>query len=162
MASILERVKKGWNAFQTSEEVSISNPWATGASYGTRPDRQRVNTTNERSILASVFTRVGIDVASVSMEHVRLDENKRFIESIPSGLNSCLTLEANIDQGARAFRQDMAMTLLEKGVIAVVAVDTTFNPRHTSGFDILSLRVGEIINWYPSHVRVKLYNCGGR
>src|SRR5690606_15482192 len=100
----------------------------TGASYGSRPDRTRLNISNDRSIIASIFVRVGIDVAAVSMRHVRLDENGRYLSTINSGLNNCLTLEANIDQAARAFRQDIAMTLFDKGTVAIVPVDTGVNP----------------------------------
>ena len=92
------------------------------------------------------------------MRHVRLDKEKRYIEDIDSGLNNCLTVEANIDQAARAFRQDIAMTLFDKGVAVLVPVDTTINPEQTGGFDILTLRVGDVVTWYPNHVRVSVYN----
>ena len=132
---------------------------------GQRPDRVRLRVSNERSIISSIYTRLSIDVASVDMRHVRLDDEKRFIEDIDSGLNKCLTVEANIDQAARAFRQDIAMTLFDRGVAALVPVDTTINPQQTGGFEILTLRVGEVVTWYPNHVRVSRVqrsNCAAR
>src|SRR5580765_5419531 len=129
-----------------------------GPSYGTRPDRVRLRISNERSMISSIYTRLSIDVASVDMRHVRLDEQKRYIDDIDSGLNNCLTVQANIDQAARAFRQDVAMTLFDKGVAVLVPVDTTINPEKTGGFDIITLRVGEVTMWYPRHVRVSVYN----
>jgi hypothetical protein len=129
-----------------------------GASYGSRPDRVRLLIANERSIISAIYTRLSIDVAANRLLHVRLDESDRYLETINSGLNSCLTLEANIDQGARAFRQDVVMTMFDKGVAAIVPVDTTLNPVVSGGFDIKTMRVGEITQWFPRHVRVNLYN----
>lgn len=157
MASFGDRLKHAWNAF-TGTERFHKNYADYGESYGSRPDRTRLNITNERSIISSIYTRLGIDVSSVSMQHVRLDENNRYIETIDSGLNNCLTLEANIDQGSRAFKQDIAMTLFDKGVIAIVPVDTTINPQVSGSYDINTLRVAEIVTWYPRHVRVRVYN----
>lgn len=159
MAKIKDRLQHAWNAFtdQTPEQRQEMG-YQLGASYGFRPDRSRFNISNERSIIASVYTRVGIDFASILLRHVRLDENDRFKETINSGLNTCLTLEANIDQGGRQFRQDVAMSLLDKGVIAIVPVETSFAPDQTAGYDIKSMRVGEIVAWFPRHVRVSLYN----
>jgi hypothetical protein len=113
---------------------------------------------NERSIISSIYTRLGIDVAAVDIRHVRMDDNQRYLEDVDSGLNNCLTLEANLDQAARAFRQDIAMTLFDRGVAALVPVDTTINPSTSGSFDIKTLRVGEIVAWYPRHVRVNVYN----
>src|SRR5436190_3936784 len=127
--------------------------------YGSgRPDRVRLRISNERSLISSIYTRLSIDVASIEMRHVRLDDQNRYLEDIDSGINNCLTLEANIDQAARAFRQDVAMTLFDRGVAALVPVDTSISPQQSGGFDILTLRVGEIVTWYPRHVRVNLYN----
>src|SRR5580765_8725046 len=109
-------------------------------------------------MIASIYTRLSIDVASVDMRHIRNDDQNRYLEDIDSGLNICLTVEANIDQAARAFRQDIAMTLFDRGVAALVPVDTSISPEQTSGYDILTLRVGDIVQWYPQHVRVSLYN----
>ena len=125
---------------------------------GRRPDRLRFRIPNERSLVSSIYTRLSIDVASIDMRHVRLDDEKRYKEDIDSGLNNCLTVEANIDQAARAFRQDIALTLFDRGVAALVPVDTTISPETSGGYDILTLRVGEITQWFPQHVRISVYN----
>jgi hypothetical protein len=129
-----------------------------GSFYSGRPDRMPLRFSNERSIISSIYTRIGIDVAAVPMFHVRTDDQDRYLETIDSGLNTCLTLEANVDQAARAFRQDIAMTILDEGVAAVVPVDTSISPEESGGFDVKTLRVGRIVAWYPKHVRVSLYN----
>jgi hypothetical protein len=113
---------------------------------------------NERSIISSIYTRLSIDVAGVDIRHVRIDDSGRYVNDIDSGLNTCLTLEANLDQAARQFRQDVALTLFDSGVAAIVPVDTTLDPTVTGGYDILTLRVGEVVAWLPRHVRVRLYN----
>lgn len=151
-------LRHAWNVFTNQEQRQKAAPASVGGTYGTRPDRTRLRVYNERSIISSIYTRLSIDVASVDMRHVRLDDQKRYLEDIDSGLNNCLTVEANLDQAARAFRQDIAMTLFDRGVACLVPVDTSINPEQTGGFDILTLRVGEIITWYPEHVRVSLYN----
>lgn len=159
MGQISDRLKHAWNAFNNQEVKKQDTTFFDyGASYGYRPDRSRFTVSNERSIITSVYTKVGMDVASVLMSHVKLDENGRFVETVNSGLNNCLTLEANIDQAGRHFRQNMAMSLLDKGVIAICPVDTTISPETTGGYDIKTLRVGEVVAWFPKHVRVKLYN----
>ena len=160
MASFGDRLRHSWNAFFNTriEEEQPYSFESYGVSYGARADKMRRTTSNERSIISSIYTRLGVDVAAVSMRHVRVDENDQYLETIDSGLNNCLTLEANIDQGGRAFRQDMAMTLFEKGVIAIVPVDTTINPIESGSYDIKTLRVGEVVQWFPQHVRVSLYN----
>jgi Phage portal protein. len=157
MAGALARLKHAWNAF-VSNEQDPRQYWDVGASYGLRPDRTRLRISNERSIISSIYTRLGIDVAAIDIRHVRVDDNGRYLSDINSGLNNCLQVEANIDQGARAFRQDVAMTLFDKGVIAIVPVDTTLDPLSSGGYDIQSLRVGEVVAWYPAHVTVRLYN----
>ena len=162
MGEFGSRLKHAWNAF-TSQDEKYNDPYSSmgssmGASYGGRPDRMRLHISNERSIISSIYTRLSIDVASVDVRHVRLDVDKRYIQDMDSGLNSCLNLEANIDQAARAFRQDIAMTLFDRGVAAIVPVDTSLNPETSGGYDIQTLRVGEIVTWYPKHVRVSLYN----
>lgn len=160
MAGTFERLKHAWNAFLARD--ANPNPqlpaWDLGASYGTNPGRTRLRYSNERSIISSIYTRLGIDVAAVDIRHVRVDDNGRYLSDINSGLNTCLQIEANIDQGARAFRQDAAMTLFDKGVIAIVAVDADMDPLKTGGYDIQTLRVGEVLTWYPAHVQVRLYN----
>jgi len=148
-----------WNAFTNQDgKDRIQSFGEYGASYGSRPDRVRLHFSNERSIISSIYTRLSIDIASIDVRHVRLDDGKRYAEDIDSGLNNCLTLEANLDQAARAFRQDIAMTLFDRGVAAVVPVDTTLDPQQSGGYDIKTLRVGEIVTWFPKHVRVSLYN----
>ena len=153
------KLKHAWNAFSSNEEDEFTQSWGTAISYGTaRPDRLRLNISNERSIVSAIYTRLAIDFASISIRHVKLDENDRYLSEIKSGLNNCLRLEANIDQGARALRQDIAMSLFDQGVIALVPVDTTMNPNVTGGYDIQTMRVGTIVRWMPRHVRVSLYN----
>jgi hypothetical protein len=160
MAGLSERLKHAWNAFAGQDDRN-NLPNLTGnygSAYSTRPDRVRIQVSNERSIISSIYTRIGVDVASVAIKHIRLDDNDRYVEDMDSGLNNCLTLEANMDQGARAFRQDIAMTLFDRGVAAIVPVDTTLNPAISGSFDIRTLRVGEVIAWYPRHIKVNLYN----
>lgn len=158
--SIKQRLKNfivhGWNAFVNLDH---QNPFqTTGTSYGTRPDRTRLRFANERSIVAAIYNRIAIDVADLAIKHVRLDEQGRFSEEIKSGLNNCLNVEANIDQAARHFRQDIVLTLFDEGVIAIVPVDATLNPNMTGGFDVQTMRVGKIVRWDPEHVSVHLYN----
>lgn len=158
--ALLSRLKSSlqhaWNVFTTDQTPGY--PYNGGFNYGGRPDRTRMAFGNERSIIGSIITRVAIDVSEVPIRHVRLDDEERYAEDIKSGLNECLKVEANIDQGGRHFRQDVAQTVLEKGVAAIVPIETTVNPLASGGYDIRSLRVGEIIAWYPEHVRVLLYN----
>lgn len=156
---IYDRFKKMVNTFiNDAVKDTYTTPQVYGTSSSFRPDRPRMRFTNERSIITSIYTRISIDVASVDIRHVRLDDQDRYLEDIDSGLNNCFTLEANIDQNARHFRQDIAMTLLDKGVIAIVPVDTSLDPNETTSFDILTVRVGEVVHWFPRHVKVSLYN----
>lgn len=154
----LDRLKHAWNAFLNIDSDTQLVSYGSAVHYGGRPDRIRFSVSNERSIISSIYTRLSVDIASVDIRHVRLDDADRYLEDIKSGLNNCLTLEANIDQAARAFRQDIAMTLLDKGVAAIVPVDTTINPSKSGGFEIKTMRVGEIVSWMPKHVRVSVYN----
>ena len=159
--NILERLAHAYNAFRDREEETRLGPayQSSWSSSGSRPDAHTFTSTKqERSILASITTRISVDVASVELKHVRVDENDRYIETIDSGLNRCLNDAANIDQEGSQFRQDMAFSLIDQGVIAVVPVDTTVNPAATGGYDIRSLRVGRIVQWYPDSVLVQLYN----
>ncbi len=151
-------LRHAWNVFANTEDKRNFGGYGATNYGGRNPSRARLLIPNERSMISSIYTRLSIDVSSVDMRHARLDEQDRFLEVIPSGLNNCLTVEANLDQAARAFRQDIAMTLFDKGVAALVPVDTTISPEKTGGFDILTLRVGEIVTWYPRHVRVSVYN----
>src|SRR4051794_2864429 len=128
--SISERLKHAWNAFNNNDDplMSLSNTGEYGSAYGGRPDRQRMVFSNERSIISAIYTRLSIDVAAVGMRHVRTDDQKRYLEDIDSGLNNCLTVEANLDQAATHFRQDIALTMMDKGCAAIVPVDTTISP----------------------------------
>lgn len=161
MASVAERLSKAWNAFRSDEQNREDQPYtfpSYGTSYSVRPDRVRYTGGNERSIITSIYNRLAIDVSSVPIRHVRLDENRRYLDVINSGLNECLTLEANVDQSASFFRQDLVQTMFDKGVVAIVPVETTIDPSISGGYDIKSLRVGEVVQWYPRHVRVKVYD----
>lgn len=154
--NFIGRLQHAWNAFRNRDPTG--HQYGYGPSYGSRPDRTRMRFGNERSIVSSIYTRIGIDVAAVSIQHVRIDQNGRYSERIPSNLDECLSVQANIDQSGRAFIQDIAMSMFDEGVVAVVPVDTTLNPNESGSFDIQSLRVGKILEWYPRHVRVQLYN----
>lgn len=154
--SFWSRLKHGWNAFMNRDPTQYYK--GIGSSYFYRPDRIRLTRGNERSIITSVYNRIALDAAAINIKHVRLDENERYLSEIESGLDTCLSLEANIDQSGRAFIQDVVMSMLDEGCVAIVPVDTTFNPSVTSSYDILSMRVGQIIEWYPQHVKVKVYN----
>jgi Phage portal protein len=155
--AVLDRFKRVWNAFRSNEEVP-QEALGYGPSTGFRPQTTRYRTGNERTIVTSVYTRLGIDVAGIDFKHIQLDDAGRYLEDVDSGLNLCFSLESNLDQGPRAFRQDIAQTLFDKGVAAVVPVDTSDDPTDIGTFDIYTLRVGHITAWYPHHVRVDLYN----
>lgn len=160
---ILSRIKTAWNAFRANEvnatTIEYSTPSASYGSYTTiSPARARPRIFGERTIIGSIYARLGIDVASVDYKHVILDDMDRYKEDVDSELNRCLTLEPNIDQGPRAFRQDIAMTLFNTGAAVIVPVDTTLDNQTKEILEIHTLRVGEIIQWYPYHVKVSLYN----
>ena len=158
MARLGEVLKHAWNVFSNNEDKRNFGD-NTPVTYGSgNPSRTRLRIPNERSMVSSIYTRMAIDVSSIEMRHVRLDEQKRYIADIDSGLNNCLTVEANLDQAARAFRQDAVLTLFDKGSVALVPVDTTISPETSGGYEILTLRVGEIVRWMPKHVRVSVYN----
>jgi len=158
MPSFLERLQHGWNAFLSREPTEEYKSVYEGYGFSYRPDRPRLTRGHERSIVTAVYNRIAIDVAQVSIRHVRLDENERIKETVTSGLNYCLTTEANIDQTGRSFIQDIVMSMLDEGCIAVVPVDTNINPRNTDSYDIRTMRVGKIVEWKPQHVKVNLYN----
>lgn len=149
------RLKHAWNAFTGTDYTTYQD---VGPGYSSRPDRIRLTRGNERSIITSVYNRIALDVAALNVQHIRLDENGRFLSVIQDGLNTCLTVEANIDQTARAFIQDIVVSMLDEGCVAIVPVDTTYNPSVTGSYDIQTMRVGKILDWYPQHVRVRLYN----
>ena len=155
--SFLSRLKHAWNAFTNNKDPTPKYQ-DIGASYYYRPDRQRFTGGNERTIVTSVYNRIALDAAAVEIKHVRLDENGRYLETIDSGINRCLNEEANIDQTGRAFIQDVVMSMLDEGCVAIVPVDTTFNPNVTNSYDIQSMRVGKILQWYPNHIQVRVYN----
>jgi hypothetical protein len=151
-----DRLQHAWNAFMNRSPTDYYRN--VGDSYTYRPDRIRLARRNERSIVTSVYNRIALDVSAIDIKHVRLDENNRFKEEVNSGLNNCLTLDANLDQTGRAFMQDVVMSLLDEGGVAIVPIDTTFNPDVTTSYDILTMRVGKIIEWYPNKVMVRVYN----
>lgn len=149
------RLKHAWNAFTGTDYTTYQD---VGPGYSSRPDRIRLTRGNERSIITSVYNRIALDVAALNVQHIRLDENGRFLSVIQDGLNTCLTVEANIDQTARAFIQDIVVSMLDEGCVAIVPVDTTYDPSVTGSYDIQTMRVGKILDWFPQHVRVRLYN----
>lgn len=157
-STLMSRLKRGWNAFVKNRDpttVEYGNP---GMGYVYRPDRVRFTRGNERSIVTAIFNRVAMDVSAISIRHCRLNSDGRYVEDVQSRLNECLTLEANIDQTGRSFIQDVVMTMFDKGAVAIVPVDATSDPRFTDSYDIASLRAGEILEWYPAHVKLNVYN----
>lgn len=160
MPSIGERLAHAWNAFRNNRDPSEINAGSVNLGYSSssRPDRPRFTRGHDRSIVTAVYNKIAVDCASVNIKHVRLDENGRYSETMNSFLNDCLTLSANTDQTGRAFIQDVVMSMLDEGCVAIVPVDTDINPRITGGYDILSMRTGKITQWYPDSVKVLLYN----
>lgn len=157
--AFLDRMKKAWNALATFEGQANVDFGAGPVTYATAsPSRPRLRLYNERSIISAIYNRIAIDVASVDYKHVKLDESNRYLEDMKSSFNRCLDLEANLDQAPRQFKQDIVMTLFDKGVAAIVPVDTTVDPQTTEIFDILTMRVGEIVAWYTDKVRVSVWN----
>lgn len=150
------RLKHAWNAFFNRDPTNYYNDYGSGSSY--RPDRVRLTRGNERSIVTSIYNRIALDVSAIDFKHCKLDENGRYLKDISSHLNNCLTLEANIDQTARAFILDVVMSLFDEGCVAMVPIDTTLDPKVTSSYDILSVRTGKILEWYPRNVKVRVYN----
>ena len=155
MPSLTQRLQNAWNAFLNPRDPTFTN-YGIGTYY--RPDRHRFSHGNERSIVTTIFNRIAVDCAAIDLEHVRLDENGRYTDTIKSGLNDCLTYSANIDQTGKAFIEDAVQSMFDEGVVAIVPVDTTSNPYMTSSYDILTMRTGKVTEWYPQHVRVRLYN----
>lgn len=149
------RLKHAWNAFTGNVQTNYRD---LGMSYSYRADRPRMSRGNERSIVTSVYNRIALDVAALNVQHVRLDENGRFLSVIDDGLNNCLTLEANVDQTARSFIQDVVISMFDEGSVAIVPVDTTTDPNVSGSYDIQSLRVGQILDWYPQYIRARVYN----
>ena len=150
------RLKHAFNAFMNRDPTYGKE--SMGPGYSMRPDRSRLTRGNERSIVTSIYNRIAIDVAAININHCRVDENQRLVENIDSTLNTCLNLEANIDQTGRAFMQDVVMSLLDEGCVAIVPVETSIDPAVSSSYDIWSMRTGKILEWHPEHVRVRVYN----
>lgn len=155
--SLISRAKNAWNVFFNKDPTTYQHQ-DTGMGYSSRPDRPRFTRGNDQSIVTSIFNRIALDVAAISVQHVRLDENGRFLHAIKSGLNECLTIEANIDQTGRAFMQDSVMSMLDEGCVAIVPVETSDDPEETGSYIIHQLRTGKIVEWFPRHVRVRAYN----
>lgn len=154
--TLMSRIKNSWNAFRNRDPTMFYKE--PGMSYTYRPDRVRFSRGNERSIVTSVYNRIAMDVASIDIKHCRLDENGRYVKDINSGLNNCLTLEANIDQTGRAFIQDVVMSMFDEGAVAIIPVETDSDPTISNSFDILSMRTGKIVEWFPRSVKVEVYN----
>lgn len=154
--SFIDRLKHGWNAFRSRDNPYSYNE--LGNSYSYRPDKTFLSFGNERSIIASIYVRIMIDVGAMAIKHVRVDQNGKYVETINSSLNDVLTVSANLDQTARAFLQDAVMSLIDEGYIAIVPVETNMNPLISGSYDIQNLRVGQIIQWYPTYVKVRVYN----
>lgn len=155
--TIGSRLKHAWNAFFSNRDPTSSYR-DVGMGYSYRPDRVRLTRGNERSIVTSVYNRIALDASAIDIIHARLDDNDRFTSIIDSGLNNCLTVEANIDQTGRSFFQDVVMSMLDEGCVAIVPVDTTTDPTISGSYDVNTMRTGKILEWYPSHVKVKVYN----
>lgn len=152
------RLKHAWNAFLNRDPTPRNYDVGHGGYSAYRPDRPRFSRGNERSIATAVYNRIALDVAAISFVHCRLDENDRFSSVMNTKLNKCLTLEANLDQTNRAFMQDVVMSMLDEGCVAIVPVDTDLNPEATGSYDILTMRTAKILEWYPKHIRIRLYN----
>lgn len=154
--TLMNRLKNSWNAFRNRDPTIFYNE--PGMSYTYRPDRVRFSRGNERSIVTSVYNKIAMDVASVDIRHCRIDENGRYTEDIDSDFNRCLTLEANIDQSHRAFRQDIVMSMFDEGAVAIIPIEAKGDPTLSTSFDIRSMRVGKIVEWFPRSVKVEVYN----
>lgn len=155
--SLVDRLIHGWNAFMNKDPTHY-RPVDLGTSYSYRPDRIRLTRGNERSIITSVYNRISLDCASIDIKHVRLDDKDRYKETIDSDLNTCFSLEANLDQTGRALVQDIVMSMFNEGVVAVVPIDTDDDPESKNSVGIESLRTGKIVQWYPHHVKINVYN----
>lgn len=150
------RLKHAWNTFMNRDPTVYYRDVGPGSRY--HPDRTRLSVRNERSVITSVYNRIALDASAIPIQHIKLDENDRFLSVVNSGLNNCLTVEANIDQTGRAFIQDIVMSMFDEGCVAIVPVDTTFNPDVTDSYEIKTMRTGRILEWFPQHIRVRVYN----
>lgn len=156
MPTIVQRIQHAWNAFRNNRDPTLNQD--IGVGYGDRPDRRRRRYFADKSIVTAIENRIAIDVAAVGINHVRVDQNGRYKETIKSGTNSVFSLEANADQTGRAFVQDIVQSMFDEGVVAVIPVDTNLNPIQTGGFDVLTARVGRITQWRPAHIVCEVYN----
>lgn len=150
-----ERLRHAWNAFNGNQQIQYRD---IGSSYSYRPDRVRLSCRNERSIVTSIYNHIAMDIAAIKIRHVYTDDDGNFVSFINSGLDNCLSFEANIDESGRSFIQDVVLSMLDEGVVAIVPIDTDIDPDITKGYDVLSMRTGQIIDWYPRHVRVRVYD----
>ena len=155
--SILDRIRKGWNAFSDKGPADVID-YDLGSSYYSMPFRSKTFTASDKTTIGAIKNRIAVDASDMSIRHVRIDDNEQYTETIKSGFNECLTVKANIDQTGRAWRQSTISLLLDAGVIAIVPVDTSVSPIATGSYDIYSVRTGPIVQWYPAHVKVRLYN----
>ena len=153
----MDRIKSAYNAFRNNRDPTFYS-YDTGTSYYHRPDRVRLSGGNERSIVTAIINKIATDAAAIDIEHVRLDENGRYMETMKTTLNECLSVEANIDQTGRAFRHDLYMSMLDEGCVAVVPIDTSDNPKFTDSYDIYTMRTGKIIQWKPTMIQAQVYN----
>ena len=151
------RIRRAWNVFKNRDPMTDMS-WRLGYGDSQRADRVILSSNNEKTIVNAIYNRIALDVASLKFRHVRLDENERFKEEMSTGLNEVLKTEANLDQSGRAFVHDMVLSMIDEGVVAAVPVETTDDPEVSSSYDILQMRVGPIVEWYPQHVKVRLYN----
>lgn len=155
--AVINRFQKAWNAFLGRDPTYFPAGIGYGGTYD-RPDKNKLSYGNEKSIVSSIYNQIAMDCAEIDIKHIKTDKDGRYMEDVDSGLNNCLTLSANIDQTGRQLRQDIVLSMCDEGCVAVVPVDTTDNPDTTNSYDILTLRVGRIVQWFPSHVKVELYN----
>ena len=155
--SIGSRLRRAWNAFVNNRDPTVDYN-DIGGGYWFRPDRRRLSTGGDRTIINAIYNRISMDAASIDIRHVRLDDDGRYKEDIDDGINQCLNVSANIDQTGRAFRQDVFLSLIDEGVVAVVPVETTENPKATQSYDIIQMRTGKVVEWFPKHVKIRLYN----
>lgn len=156
MPTISQRLQNAWNAFRNPRDPTFTSGYGAGSYF--RPDRPRFSRGHERSIVTTIFNRIAVDCAAIDLEHVRLDDDGRYTDTIKSGLNDCLTLSANIDQTGRSFIIDAVQSMFDEGVVALVPVDTSSDPFLSSSFDIITMRTGKVVEWYPQYVRVRVYN----
>lgn len=157
LRDLKDRLQHGWNAFMNRDPTAGHYQYY-GPSYSDRPDRRRSTVRTERTIVESIKNRIALDCAAITINHCKMDEDSRFLEVIESGLNTCLNLEANLDQTGRAFIHDLVYSMLDEGYVAAVPIDTTLNPNVTGSYDILSMRTGKILEWKPKHIKVNVYN----